>query len=176
MEKINMLNLMSPNFSLLYQILSREAYLEHDYKVRQKWTIVQGEKTEDFEEDLFRPFAHLSEKGKECVHKIPLTLYINPSWNKTKFRGLIREQTDEIYRRLFSAGDIIEEMGFETIAPDDSQNIRYWKRKLKALGHFRLRNCVDLDEEYVRKWYGDDSYHDKESLDRAIKDNFPTLV
>jgi len=152
-----------------------KSYLDHDYEIRRKWTLVKGEETKNYEDDLLTPFEHLNDEQKPCVHKLPMELYINPSWNKTKFHRLVREQTNEIYRRLNISKSIYEQNGLETLPSDDSQNIRFWRKKLKVLGHLRLFKCVGLAEEHVREFYGYDSYDDLDSLKRAIKENLPFL-
>jgi hypothetical protein len=157
-------------------------YLSHSPKIRSTWRFIKEENTFNYEEDLLHPFLGTNEevdlgfmKGKLLSYKVPLTLHINPSWNKTKFRSLVREQTDNIYRALESEKKYYEGKGYIFALPDNTQPIRYWSRMLKALGHFRLLKCVGLDEDRVRHWYGEDCYDDEQTIKREIKRSLPVF-
>lgn len=157
-------------------------YLSHSPKERQTWRFAKNENTFNYEEDLLHPFLGTNEevdlgfmKGKLLSYKVPLTLYINPSWNKTKFRTLIREQTENIYRALESEKRYYERKGYEFAPSYDFQPIRHWSRMLKAIGHYRLLKCVGLDEERVRHWYGDDCYIDDKTIKRELRKSLPNF-
>lgn len=157
-------------------------YLSHSLKVRQSWRFVKEASTFNHEEDLLHPFLGTNEevdlgfmKGKLQSYKVPLTLYINPSWNKTKFRTLVREQTDNIYKALESEKRYYERNGYEFAPSHDFQPIRHWSRMLKALGHYRLFKCVGLDEDRVRYWYGDDCYMDDKTIKRELRKSLPNF-
>ena len=158
-------------------------YMSHPPKERKAWKFVKYENTFNYEEDLLHPFLGTNEevelgdfKGKLPTYKAPVTLYINPTWNKTKFRSLVSDQTDKIYRMLESKKQYLERRGYIFAPGDDTQPIRTWDKLLKALGHYRLYKCIGLEEHLVRHWYGDDSYIDEKTMRREIKDSLPNLV
>ena len=172
-------------------------YRSYPPKQRRAWELIKGENTFNYEEDLLHPFlgttkeldlatidgilakkddkVSLDPKRKLDSYKAPVTLYINPTWNKTKFLSLVRDQTDRIYNMLESEKQNLEKRGYVFAPGDDTQPIRTWDKRLKALGHYRLLKCVGLDEHLVRHWYGDDSYIDEKTMNREIMRSLPHL-
>jgi hypothetical protein len=108
--------------------------------------------------------------------KIPIELHVHPNWNAQKLTKLFCEQVDEIISAVKENQKAYEAQGYKILSVFDKQPIRNIQRKLKLLGHFRLKYCVDLNLPAWQRGYsgtGDDYYRDEATLKRDLRKEFP---
>ena len=108
-------------------------------------------------------------------YKAGVTLYMNPNWSKEKFLKLVEAQSKSIYSMLESERKTLERKGYVFAKKDKSRPKAYWSKRLKALGHYRLLECVNLKEQDVLEAYGKGAYAEEKVYRREIRDNLPDL-
>jgi hypothetical protein len=160
----------------------QKPYMSHAPKVRSKWTYVKGENGHNWEEDLLVPFLGSTEevdlgffKGKLPSYKADIHIHINPNWTKEHFLKLVDQQKDRIYEVLRSRVRDLEAKGYVFPEKKDNRPKSHWKAKLKALGHYRLLECVNLSERFVIDAYGGDAYKNEKVYRREISKLLPDL-
>ena len=159
-----------------------KAYKSHSSKVRKSWAGILGTNTKNWEDDLLVPYLGTNEevdlgfyKGKLLGYKAGVTLYLNPNWSKEKFLNLVEKQTESIYSLLAVEKEALERKGYIFPKKEKSRPKSYWKKKLKALGHYRLLECVDLKERFAIETFGKDAYTEEKVYRREIRKLLPDL-
>ena len=154
-----------------------KAYKSHSLKVRKSWADILDANTKNWEDELLIPFLGSNEevdlgfcKDKLLSYKAGVTLYLNPNWSKEKFLKLIADQTNSIFSMLEDEKRALERLGYVFPSKDTSRPKSYWKKKLKALGHYRLIECVDLKEKFAIETYGKDAYYEEKVYRREIRE------
>jgi len=153
-----------------------EPYLAHEYKIRSEWTYFQGIKddTEDlFKEDLGTNYeVDLGfYKGKLYRERVPVSLNIDPRWNLEKLISLIRKQSGEVFKRVERGKLELEKEGYVFLEKHrDPKPISTLKKNLKALGHYRIGECMILgwNKKRFEKIYGLDTYGTEKSYRENI--------
>ena len=141
-----------------------------------------GVNTHNWEDDLLTPSLGTNKeedwgfyKGKLLSYKAGVTLHLNPNWSKEKFLKLVEAQTESIYSMLESEKKALEREGYVFPKKEKSRPKAYWSKRLKALGHYRLLECVNLKEQYVLEAYGKGAYAEEKVYRREIVENLPDL-
>lgn len=134
-------------------------YLSIPFELRSKFSSRKGENLNVNETDLEADYENLL-KPMDSINglKVPIKLYIDPKWGKTKTADLFKSQWIEIAEKLSAnkqdlsnarswinlkyLDSEIDDSAFEV---DGSSYIK----KLKLLGHFRLMYCVKLDFDRI---------------------------
>jgi hypothetical protein len=143
-----------------------DSYLSHDYKTRSSWTYFEG--VVDDSDDLFKQDHGTNYevdlgfyKGKIFRERVPITLQIDPRWNSEKLISLIRRQSEAIFQKVELGKKEIEDEGYPFYEKTrESKPISTLKKHLKALGHYRIGECMNLGWKLERfeKIYGKDTY------------------
>ena len=146
-------------------------YLEHDYMIRSKWGPVKV--AEEVLDDLFEEINgtnyevdHGSFKSKVLRERLPLVLQVNPSWSIEKLISLIRKQNGRVSEKVKTAKKDLENDGYVFDESQSNQKrISTHKKNLKALGHYRIGECMNLGWNYSRfkKVYGPSTYRTEKS-------------
>ena len=116
--------------------------------LRTKFSSFKGEQfSERSFENLLVPSHQPYEEFPHVSFKVPLDLYINPRWGKTKTVRLFREQWVEIQQKLELNKRELEQSGYIfDLEVDDKESLENsYKKRLKLLGHIRMLYCVGLD-------------------------------
>jgi len=157
-------------------------YKSHSPKQRASWLGMTDVNTHNWEEDLLTPYLGSNEevdlgfyKGKLPSYKAGVTLYLNPNWSKEKFLKLVKAQSKSIYSMLESEKKELATKGYVFPKKDKSRPKAYWQKKLKALGHYRLLECVNLKEQFALEAYGKGSYSGERVYRREIRNFLPEL-
>ena len=157
-------------------------YKSHDPKQRATWVDVIGASNHDYAEELLMPDLGTNEevdlgfyKGKIPSTKVGVELYINPDWSKKKFLDLVEKQATQIFDSAESEKKHLESQGYVFPKKDNTRPKSYWQKCLKALGHYRLLECVNLREQFVIEAYGRDAYSEEKIYRREIKNLLPDL-
>lgn len=151
-------------------------YKSHSPKVRNSWKEMMWETGHDWEHDLLQPYLGTTEiidlgfyKRKTPSLKVDVTLYINPHWPKQKLLKLVEQQSKRIYGTLESTKKTLQKKGYEFPEKKETRPKSYWKKNLKALGHYRLAECVNLKELYILDSYGKGAYSEEKIYRREIR-------
>lgn len=157
-------------------------YKSHPLKQRAGWTDMTGESTHEWQDELLTPGLGTNEevdlgsfKGKIPSYKAGVTLYLNPNWPKEKFLQLVKDQTNAIFGTLGSEKSALERKGYVFPQRDKSRPQTFWKKCLKALGHYRLLECVNLKEQFALEAYGKGAYSEEKVYRREIRKLLPEL-
>jgi hypothetical protein len=129
-------------------VFPAKPYLSFDKKVRIKFSFLKGEHYSEHKfENLSLPAHQLKNEFPYFSFKVPLKLYINPRWGKTKTVMLFREQWVEIQQKLELNKRELEQSGYIfDLEVDDKESLENsYKKRLKLLGHIRMLYCVGLD-------------------------------
>ena len=132
--------------------------------VRTRFSSLRGEEySERNFEKLLVPSHQPCEKFPHYSFKVPVELYINPRWGKTKTSKLFREQWAEIDQQLELNKKDYERAGFVFALGVDEKEAQEgsYKTKLKLLGYIRLLYCVGLDFDNLPEVYGKGAYEEK---------------
>ncbi|HAE12398.1 MAG TPA: hypothetical protein DCG39_12220 [Opitutae bacterium] len=169
-------------FPFYLKSFPEKPYKSHAPKQRASWLDMAGENTHNWEDDLLTPFLGTNEevdlgfyKGKLLSYKAGVTLHLNPNWSKEKFLRLVKAQSESIYGMLESEKKALELKGYVFPKKDKSRPKAYWRKRLKALGHYRLLECVNLKEQFVLEAYGKGAYLEERVYRREIVENLPDL-
>ena len=141
-------------------------YLSHDYETRSSWPYFEG--VADDSDDLFKEDHGTNYevdlgfyKGKIFRERVPITLQIDPRWNSEKLISLIRKQSRAIFEKVELGKKEIENEGYPFYEKTkEFKPISTLKKNLKALGHYRIGECMNLGWKLNRfeKIYGKDTY------------------
>lgn len=162
-----------PNrFPFYVSSFPEKSYLEHDYKIRSKWRPVDD--SEEIIDDLFEEISgtnyevdHGICKSKILRERVPLVLQVNPKWGTEKLISLLRKQSATVSSKLESAKKELEKEGY--IFDEQQKNPKHistHKKNLKALGHYRISECMNLGWKYERykKIYGASTYKSEKTF------------
>jgi len=155
-------------------------YLEHDYKTRSDWNYFEG--IEDDSEDLFihdeKDSATTYEidmgffKGKIRKARVPVTLKIDPRWSSEELIEIIRKQSEVIFAKVDFKKKEYESQGYEFFEKPQkiARPISTLKKILKALGHYRIGECMQLGWtlERFKKIYGESTYYTEKIYRESI--------
>ena len=169
-------------FPFYIKTFPEKPYKSHAPKQRVGWLEMKNANTHNWEDDLLTPSLGTIEqvdlgfyKGKLPSAKVDVTLYINPHWPKQKLLKLVERQSDAIFGMLDSNKQALERKGYEFPEKKKTRPKSYWQKLLKALGHYRLAECVDLKESYVLDAYGKGAYSEEKVYRREIRKLLPFL-
>ena len=88
-------------------VFPAKPYLSFDKKVRTRFSSLSGENySERNFEKLLLPFHQPYGESRDVSFKLPVELFINPKWGKTKTSRLFREQWDEIEQKLLKISQV----------------------------------------------------------------------
>lgn len=132
--------------------------------VRTRFSSLKGEEYSERNFEKLLVSSHQPyEKFPHFSFKVPIELYINPRWGKTKTSKLFREQWDEIEQQLelnitdYKRAGFVFDLGVDEKEAQEGS----YKTKLKLLGYIRLLYCVGLDFDNLFQVYGEGAYEEK---------------
>lgn len=160
-------------------------YLSYTYRERKKWSFYGDQKELD---NLLTPHLGSNEEieiggsddGLNFVcHtptlKVPVELFIHPNWTENHLNYLFKKQVRQVLQKSKAEQKKLQKQGYVFLELPQNNPVKRLRKRLKALGHFRLLYCVKLSEDVVRKHYGGDAYSDEKTMKRAIKECLPKL-
>ena len=149
-----------------------EPYLSFEKRVRTRFSSLMGEQySERHYENLLLPSSYFYKNIPTNYFKIPVELYVDPEWGKTKTVRLFREQWTEIEQKLELNRIELEKDGHNVDREIDNKETQAnsYKTKLKILGHIRLLHCVGLDFYKMCEIYGSDAYQEKAIFMKEVR-------
>tara|TARA_B100000989_G_scaffold273901_1_gene232351 strand:+ start:285 stop:1013 length:729 start_codon:yes stop_codon:yes gene_type:complete len=175
--------LLKQSYPFYVKSFPNKPYKSHAPKQRATWVDFEGPNSYNWEEDLFYPLLGTTEdvdlgcyKGKLLSYKAGVTLYLNPNWSEKKLLELVKAQSQSIHSMLEYEKKNLEKKGYIFPKKDKSRPMTYWKKRLKALGHYRLLECVNLNERFTLDSYGSDAYSEEKVYRREIRKLLPDLT
>jgi hypothetical protein len=108
--------------------------------------------------------------------KVPVEIHIDPDWTPSHLSILFKKQINEVIQKAKSQREKLKADGHIFLDLKKTNPVKRFKRRLKALGHFRLYHCVRLSEDATRSYYGADAYSDEKTMKRAVRECFPQFA